>query len=117
MPSSVVCACTQLHPVKHDQAENGLVLLLITHWCDCACCRTADQIWNVYLGGSATDRPFGTAVLDGVDLDIEKYTPYYPDFVVQLNSKHPWLLVSVLLVTRLAFELFSMYSNQTGSRC
>ena len=49
-------------------------------------CRTADQIWNVYLGGSASNRPFGTAVLDGVDLDVEHYTPYYPEFVVQLNS-------------------------------
>ncbi|CAL5228206.1 g11293 [Coccomyxa viridis] len=47
---------------------------------------TADQIWNVYLGGSASNRPFGTAVLDGVDLDVEHYTPYYPEFVVQLNS-------------------------------
>ncbi len=25
-------------------------------------------------------------MLDGVDLDVEHYTPYYPDFVVQLNS-------------------------------
>lgn len=49
-------------------------------------CRTADQIWNVYLGGALVNRPFGAAVLDGVDLDIEHFTPYYPDFVVQLNS-------------------------------
>ncbi|CAL8461580.1 g1111 [Coccomyxa elongata] len=47
---------------------------------------TADQIWNVYLGGSAATRPFGSAVLDGVDLDVEHYTAYYPDFVVRLNS-------------------------------
>ncbi|KAF5367039.1 hypothetical protein D9758_004070 [Tetrapyrgos nigripes] len=31
----------------------------------------ADQIWNLFLGGSSSTRPFGSAVLDGVDLDIE----------------------------------------------
>ncbi len=60
-------------------------------------CSTADQIWNVYLGGSAATRPFGSAVLDGVDLDVEHYTAYYPDFVVQLNSERP------------CSELLSMY--------
>ena len=25
----------------------------------------ADQIWNLFLGGSSSTRPFGTAVLDG----------------------------------------------------
>ncbi|KAG7089660.1 hypothetical protein E1B28_011320 [Marasmius oreades] len=31
----------------------------------------ADTIWNLFLGGSSSTRPFGNAVLDGVDLDIE----------------------------------------------
>ncbi|KAJ7293237.1 class III chitinase [Mycena rebaudengoi] len=31
----------------------------------------AQTIWNLFLGGSSSTRPFGTAVLDGVDLDIE----------------------------------------------
>lgn len=31
----------------------------------------ADTIWNLFLGGSSSTRPFGEAVLDGVDLDIE----------------------------------------------
>ncbi|KAG6848623.1 Chitinase 1 [Blastosporella zonata] len=31
----------------------------------------ADTIWNLFLGGSSSTRPFGTAVLDGIDLDIE----------------------------------------------
>lgn len=25
----------------------------------------ADTIWNLFLGGSSADRPFGSAVLDG----------------------------------------------------
>ncbi|KAG9314587.1 glycoside hydrolase family 18 protein [Chiua virens] len=31
----------------------------------------AQTIWDLFLGGSSTTRPFGSAVLDGVDLDIE----------------------------------------------
>lgn len=69
--------------------------LHVSQQCDSDGCRTADQIWNVYLGGSAANRPFGNAVLDGVDLDVEHYTAYYPDFVVQLNSKHPWSELSL----------------------
>lgn len=31
----------------------------------------ADELWNLFFGGSSSTRPFGAAVLDGVDLDIE----------------------------------------------
>jgi chitinase len=31
----------------------------------------AKHLWNYYLGGSSRSRPFGTAVLDGIDFDIE----------------------------------------------
>ncbi|KAG6873228.1 hypothetical protein C0995_001246 [Termitomyces sp. Mi166 len=31
----------------------------------------AETVWNLFLGGSSNTRPFGDAVLDGVDLDIE----------------------------------------------
>lgn len=31
----------------------------------------ADTIWNLFLGGNSITRPFGDAVLDGIDLDIE----------------------------------------------
>ena len=27
--------------------------------------RLADQVWNIFLGGSSSTRPFGSAVLDG----------------------------------------------------
>ncbi|KAI0961221.1 hypothetical protein AcV7_000377 [Taiwanofungus camphoratus] len=47
----------------------------------------ADTIWNVFLGGSSSTRPFGSAVLDGVDLDIEGgSTTGYAAFVTQLRS-------------------------------
>ncbi|KAJ6627271.1 glycoside hydrolase, partial [Mycena sp. CBHHK59/15] len=31
----------------------------------------AQTIWDMFLGGNSSTRPFGSAVLDGVDLDIE----------------------------------------------
>jgi chitinase len=47
----------------------------------------ADQVWNLFLGGSSSTRPFGDAVLDGVDLDIESGTGGgYTAFVNQLRS-------------------------------
>ncbi|KAF7975718.1 hypothetical protein HWV62_8681 [Athelia sp. TMB] len=47
----------------------------------------ADTIWNIFLGGSSTTRPFGAAVLDGVDLDIEGGSSTgYAAFVTQLRT-------------------------------
>ncbi|KAI0351779.1 glycoside hydrolase [Trametes cingulata] len=38
-----------------------------------------DTIWNMFLGGNDAVRPFGGAVLDGIDLDIEGGTTLYFD--------------------------------------
>lgn len=47
----------------------------------------ADQIWGMFFEGSSTTRPFGDAVLDGIDLDIEQGgTVHYPAFVKQLQK-------------------------------
>ncbi|PFH47073.1 carbohydrate-binding module family 5 protein [Amanita thiersii Skay4041] len=47
----------------------------------------ADTVWNLFLGGSSSTRPFGDAVLDGVDLDIEGGSSTgYPAFVKRLRS-------------------------------
>ncbi|KAF7789642.1 hypothetical protein EIP86_000588 [Pleurotus ostreatoroseus] len=47
----------------------------------------ADQIWNLFLGGSSSTRPFGDAVLDGIDLDIEGgSTAHFVTFINQLRS-------------------------------
>ncbi|GJJ14436.1 hypothetical protein Clacol_008700 [Clathrus columnatus] len=47
----------------------------------------ADQIWNLFLGGTSSTRPFGSAVLDGVDLDIEGGgTTYYDSFIAQIQT-------------------------------
>ncbi|ORX86719.1 glycoside hydrolase [Basidiobolus meristosporus CBS 931.73] len=49
----------------------------------------ATQLWNLFLGGESNTRPFGDAILDGVDLDIEGGGPTgYVAFVNQLRSHY-----------------------------
>ncbi|KAK9687388.1 Chitinase 2, partial [Basidiobolus ranarum] len=49
----------------------------------------ATQLWNLFLGGQSSTRPFGDAILDGVDLDIEGGGPTgYVAFVNQLRSHY-----------------------------
>ncbi|TFY80831.1 hypothetical protein EWM64_g3176 [Hericium alpestre] len=46
----------------------------------------ADTIWNIFLGGSNSTRPFGSAVLDGVDLDLEGGSAaHWPAFISQIR--------------------------------
>jgi chitinase len=47
----------------------------------------ADTLWNLFLGGSSDTRPFGDAVLDGFDLDIEGGSNVgYVEFVNRLRK-------------------------------
>ncbi|KAH7923986.1 glycoside hydrolase family 18 protein [Leucogyrophana mollusca] len=47
----------------------------------------AQTIWDIFLGGSSTTRPFGDAVLDGVDLDIEGGSSTgYAAFVTEIRT-------------------------------
>ena len=54
-------------------------------------CSTAVDIWNAYLGGSGTNRPFGSVQLDGVDLDVEMAdgAEFYADFVNKIKGRLP----------------------------
>ena len=46
-----------------------------------------DTIWNMFLGGTSDTRPFGAAVLDGIDLDIEGGgTTYFASFVNRIRE-------------------------------
>ncbi|KAJ3837820.1 glycoside hydrolase [Lentinula raphanica] len=47
----------------------------------------ADLIWDLFLGGTSTTRPFGDAVLDGLDLDIEGGgTANFAAFVTRIRT-------------------------------
>ncbi|EIW57149.1 glycoside hydrolase [Trametes versicolor FP-101664 SS1] len=46
-----------------------------------------DTIWNLFLGGTSNIRPFGDAVLDGIDLDIEGgSTVYFDSFINRIRA-------------------------------
>ncbi|KAJ2745327.1 Chitinase 2 [Coemansia sp. BCRC 34301] len=48
----------------------------------------ADTVWNMFLAGNSTQRPFDDAVLDGVDLDIEGgSTTGYAAYIAQLRAR------------------------------
>ncbi|KAJ1721532.1 Chitinase 2 [Coemansia erecta] len=49
----------------------------------------ADTMWNMFFKGSASQRPFDDAVLDGIDLDIEGGSSSgYAGFINQLRSHY-----------------------------
>ncbi|PON97274.1 Endo-beta-N-acetylglucosaminidase [Trema orientale] len=48
----------------------------------------ADFLWNNFLGGDSLSRPFGEAVLDGIDFDIENGTNQFYDELVQYLSEY-----------------------------
>nr|QCO76333.1 chitinase [Tamarix hispida] len=48
---------------------------------------TAAYLWNNFLGGRSSSRPLGSAVLDGIDFDIETGpTKYYADLARYLSQ-------------------------------
>ncbi|BAH92611.1 Os04g0347200 [Oryza sativa Japonica Group] len=48
----------------------------------------ADHLWDFYLGGRSKSRPFGDAVLDGIDFDIELGRPaHYDDLARYLRLR------------------------------
>ncbi|CAK8561437.1 unnamed protein product [Lathyrus sativus] len=40
-------------------------------------------LWNTFLGGTSFSRPFGDAVLDGIDFDIELGSAQYWQYLAQ----------------------------------
>ncbi|KAK7271909.1 hypothetical protein RJT34_28179 [Clitoria ternatea] len=51
----------------------------------------SDYLWNNFLGGTATtssSRPFGDAVLDGIDFDIENSTQQHWDELARFLKSH-----------------------------
>ncbi|TKY46427.1 Basic endochitinase [Spatholobus suberectus] len=48
----------------------------------------ADYIWDNFLGGNSNSRPFGDAVLDGVDFDIEGGEAHYAALAHRLHDHY-----------------------------
>jgi len=80
--------------IKHCQSKGKIVTLSlggatsqVGFNSDSQAAGFATNIWNMFLGGNSNRRPFGNAVLDGVDLDIESGpSAHYNTFVDTLRS-------------------------------
>ena len=48
--------------------------------------KVADYIWDNFLGGHSNSRPFGDAILDGVDFDIEGGESHYAALARRLHD-------------------------------
>lgn len=44
----------------------------------------ADTLWNLYLGGSSSTRPFGSAVLDGYDFFVADVDLSHDIYIAEL---------------------------------
>ncbi|EJC98219.1 glycoside hydrolase, partial [Fomitiporia mediterranea MF3/22] len=94
-PGTQLPDCSALAPdIEACQAAGKIVTLsiggatgAITLSSDSEAEEFADTIWNIFLGGSNSTRPFGEAVLDGIDLDIEGGgSTGYAAFVSRIRS-------------------------------
>ncbi|TYJ39023.1 hypothetical protein E1A91_A04G036800v1 [Gossypium mustelinum] len=50
--------------------------------------RVAAYLWNNFLGGQSASRPFGDAILDGIDFDIEGGTNQHWDDLAKYLSRY-----------------------------
>ncbi|XP_024924881.3 acidic endochitinase-like [Ziziphus jujuba] len=50
--------------------------------------KVSDYLWNNFLGGQSDSRPFGDAVLDGIDFDIEAGSGQFWDELARSLSGH-----------------------------
>ncbi|KAG0284591.1 Chitinase 1 [Linnemannia gamsii] len=95
-PSTTLLNCPKVsQDIKACQANGKAIVLSIGgasgaySLSDAAAGRAfADQIWDLFLGGASETRPFGDAVLDGIDLDLESGQNFgYVAFVDSLRTK------------------------------
>ncbi|CAK8561438.1 unnamed protein product [Lathyrus sativus] len=51
-------------------------------------------LWNTFLGGTSFSRPFGDAVLDGIDFDIELGSAQYWQYLAQYLKDYQGVYLS-----------------------
>ncbi|KAG1463225.1 hypothetical protein G6F55_002515 [Rhizopus delemar] len=94
-PGTTLANCQTMAPdIKYCQSKGKLVTLSlggatggVGFQSDSQATSFADTIWNLFLGGESSIRPFGDAILDGIDLDIEGGgSNHYTTFLQALSS-------------------------------
>ncbi|KAI9483725.1 MAG: class III chitinase [Benjaminiella poitrasii] len=94
-PGTNLANCQNIAPdIKYCQNKGKLITLSlggatggVGFQSDDQASAFADTLWNLFFGGTSDTRPFGDAILDGVDLDIEGGGPnYYITFLNKLDT-------------------------------
>ncbi|KAI8321130.1 glycoside hydrolase, partial [Martensiomyces pterosporus] len=103
MKSSVMLNCTFMEPQIKACQDKGIKVILSMGGAAGAYsfasnsdgAQYAQVVYDTFLGGKGNQRPFGQAVLDGVDLDIEGGGPTgYADFTSKLHEISPGSLIT-----------------------
>ncbi|KAI8319943.1 glycoside hydrolase, partial [Martensiomyces pterosporus] len=96
-PGSTLLHCPSMATdIKYCQSQGKTVILSMGgasgaygFSSDAQASAFADTVWNTFFKGSAAQRPFDDAVLDGIDLDIEGGSQTgYAAFINQLRSHY-----------------------------
>ncbi len=94
-PGTNLLSCPQIgEDIKTCQAKGKVILLSLGgafestgFESDAQASSFADTLWQDFGAGSSKTRPFGDAIVDGFDLDIENNQPdHYPAMIKQLRS-------------------------------
>lgn len=94
-PGTAVLNCPAIaDDIKQCQSNGKTVLLSLgganantAFYSDETAIKAALNVWDMFLGGTHPLRPFGTAILDGIDLDIEGGSQaHYDKFLETLRT-------------------------------
>ncbi|KAJ7851116.1 glycoside hydrolase family 18 protein [Mycena olivaceomarginata] len=94
-PDTSLMDCSGLSPAITSCQNNGKIVTIslggdsasVGFTTESQAKNFAKQIWDMFLGGQSEIRPFGSAILDGVDLDIEAGSAdRYAAFVKQIKT-------------------------------
>jgi chitinase len=95
-PGSNLLKCDEIAKDIKTCQDKGILVLLslggaiadVGFTGDAQASAFGDQLWNLFGAGQSDTRPFGDAVLDGFDLDIENGSPkYFISMVKQLQRR------------------------------
>ncbi len=96
-PGSQLLQCSQIgQDIKTCQAKGKKILLSLGgasgaygFTTQTQAVEFADLLWNLFSGGQSSTRPFGDAVVDGFDLDIEGgSSQFYGDFANRMRTHY-----------------------------
>ena len=73
---------------RYETDNSYKVSFLLSTNCFCFSEQIADYLWNKFLGGSSSSRPFRNVVLDGKNFDIEVRNGLFWDVLARALQAH-----------------------------